>query len=451
MSEIEDFLEITSSVIWGDAMLILLIGGGLFFTIYSKFVPFKHFTHAIKILGGKYDQKAAPGEISHFQALSTALSGTIGMGNISGVALAIASGGPGALFWMWMSAFLGMSTKYFTCTLAVLYRGRDENGNPQGGPMYVIREGLHKNWYGLAVFFCVAGIIGSSPIFQINQMAAVLKEGVLLPLGFEDGFKLNLILGIVFALIVGAVIIGGIKRIASVASRLVPFMVLLYVLGVMMILLINFDKILPSFGLIFHDAFTAQSILGGSLGMLMKEGVKRAAFSNEAGIGNAPMIHGAAKTSEPVREGLVAMLGPAIDTIIVCTMTGLCIIVTGAWTSKGINGVEMTSLAFESALPGLGSYMLMIIILIFGITTIFGFSYYGQKCLAFLIGARYGVYFQYWHVFSVIIGAVSSLNIVVNLLFIGFGLMAIPTMISTLLLSPKVWKATRDYFSKPYN
>ncbi|MEO9482943.1 MAG: alanine/glycine:cation symporter family protein [Ekhidna sp.] len=448
MNSISSFLSDAVNFLWGPPLLILLLGGGFFFLIYSRFLPFRFLGHAINVLRGKYDDPDDPGDINHFQALSGALAATIGMGNVSGVALAIAAGGPGALFWMWISAFFGMATKFFTCTLAVLYRGKDSEGDLQGGPMYVIREGMGKKWMFLAIFFCVSCFIGATPVFQANQMVAVFKDVVLIPAGVPDSFGVDLTIGIILAAIVALVILGGIKRIGNVASKLVPSMVLLFVGSVVLILLMNLGEIIPSFLFILEDAFSAKAVLGGAVGAIVIEGAKRAAFSNEAGIGTAPMMHGAAKTKEPVREGLVAMLGPAIDTIVVCTMTGLCILITGVWDSGEADGIVLTSKAFEASLPGVGPYILVVCVMIFAITTIFGLAYYGQKCFSFMIGAKYTKYFHYYYIALVIFGAVSSLDIVINLVFVGYGLMAIPTMISAISLAPKVMQAAKSYFDQ---
>lgn len=447
---LEQFFADVTAFIWGTPLLVLVLGGGLFFMLYSRFLPFRYFGHAINVLRGKYDDPDDPGDINHFQALSGALAATIGMGNISGVALAIFSGGPGAMFWMWLSAFLGMATKYFTCTLSVMYRGVDSAGQLQGGPMYYIREGLGKKWMPLATFFAIVGFFGATPVFQANQMVAVVRDVFLAPndLVSENPLYTNLALGILIAVLVAAVILGGIKRIGNVASKLVPAMVLLYVASVVLILLLNYDQIIPSFAFIIEDAFTARAALGGAVGLIILEGAKRAAFSNEAGIGTAPMMHGAAKTQEPVREGLVAMLGPAIDTLVICTMTGLCIIITDVWNSGEANGILLTTSAFAKSLPGFGPIILLICVVIFAITTVFGFAYYGRKCLSFLIGAKYGQLFDYWYIGLIIVGSISSLSIVVNLVFIAYGLMAIPTMIGGILLAPKVLEASRTYFEK---
>lgn len=448
MDSISSFLSSASNFIWGPPLLVLLLGGGLYFLFYSRFLPFRFFAHAINVLRGKYDNDDDPGDINHFEALSGALAATIGMGNISGVALAIAAGGPGAIFWMWISAFIGMATKFFTCTLAVKYRGEDSAGHIQGGPMYVIREGMGKKWMGLAIFFCVAGFFGATPVFQANQMVAVFKNVILLPSGVEDTFLLNLGLGVVLALLVAVVILGGIERIGNVASKLVPSMVVLFVGSVLFIMLANIGEVIPSFLFIIEDAFSAKAALGGAVGAIVVEGAKRAAFSNEAGIGTAPMMHGAAKTKEPVREGLVAMLGPAIDTIVVCTMTGLVIIITGVWNTGEADGILLTAKAFEMSLPSIGPYILMVCVMIFAITTIFGLAYYGEKCLSFLIGVKYGKFFHYWYIALVVVGSVASLTDVVNLVFVAYGLMAIPTMISAIVLAPRVMEAAKRYFNE---
>lgn len=450
MNSFSTFLEQAVNFIWGPPLLILLLGGGFFLLIFSRFLPFRYLRHAINVLRGKYDDPNDPGQISHFEALSGALAATIGMGNISGVALAIAAGGPGAMFWMWVSAFIGMATKYFTCTLAVQFRGKDTEGELQGGPMYVIREALGRKWMPLAIFFCVAGFFGATPVFQTNQMVAVFKNVILAPAGIADSFVVNLLTGLVIAGFTAAVILGGIKRIGNVASKLVPFMVVLFVISVLGILLTNPDQVIPSLTFIVTDAFTAKAVLGGAVGAVIVEGAKRAAFSNEAGIGMAPLMHGAAKTKEPVREGLVAMLGPAIDTLIVCTMTGVCILITGVWQSGESDGIVMTAKAFELGIPIIGPYILMLCVMVFAITTIFGLAYYGQKCLAFLVGAKYGKYFYYWYIGLVIVGSIASLSDVVNLVFVAYGLMSVPTMISTVILAPRVMEATKEYFSNVY-
>jgi AGCS family alanine or glycine:cation symporter len=440
-----------SDLAWGTPLLVLLLGGGLFFLVYSRMLPFRYFRHAVSILSGRYDNPDEPGQINHYQALSTALAATVGMGNISGVALAITMGGPGAIFWMWVSALLGVATKYFTCTLAVLYRGRDDKGELQGGPMYVITEGLGRKWLPLAVFFSLLGMIGVLPMFQVNQLTQIIRDVVLVPYGVSAGFTTNLVTGTVVAMAVGIVIFGGIRRIGKVTGRMVPVMVILYVLSVLFIIFSNTDRIIPSFALIFRDAFTAQSVLGGSLGALVVTGVRRAAFSNEAGIGTAPMAHGAAKTKEPVREGLVAMLGPVVDTIIVCSMTALALIITGVWNTGESDGITLTAEAFEKALPRFGALLLTICVTIFALSTMLSFPYYGTKCFSFLFGTRYSFLYKWFYVLTIPVGATATLRTVVGIFDGAYALMAFPTMISALLLSPRVVRASRDYFNRLKN
>ena len=437
-----------SDLAWGTPLLILLLGGGLFFLFYSRLMPFRYIGHAIAILRGRYDDPNEPGQINHYQALSTALAATVGMGNVSGVALAIAQGGPGAIFWMWVSALLGVTTKYFTCTLAVMYRGKDSAGEIQGGPMYVIMEGLGKNWKPLAVFFSLMGMIGVSPMFQANQMTQVIRDVVLVPANISTGLNSDLITGIIIATIVGLVIFGGIKRIGKVTSTMVPLMVVTYIVSVLLILALNHDRIIPGFKLIFHDAFHADAVLGGALGTLVITGVRRAAFSNEAGIGTAPMAHGAAKTNEPVREGLVAMLGPIIDTIFVCTMTALALIITGVWQSSDADGISLTATAFEKALPGVGSLILTICVSFFALSTMLSFPYYGTKCFSFVFGVKYSVIYKWIYILLIPLGAAATLGFTVGIFDGAYALMAFPTMISALLLSPKVITASKDYFRR---
>lgn len=419
--------------------------------IYSRLLPFRYFTHAVNVLRGKYDNPDDPGDINHFEALSSALAATVGMGNISGVAVAISVGGPGAVFWMWMSALVGIATKFFTCSLSIMYRGKDSNGDIQGGTMYMIVEGLGKKWKPLAVVFAVAGLFGALPIFQANQLTQAIRDIILVPNGLTDAndhFFSDLMTGLVILLFVGTVIFGGIKRIGKVASRMVPAMVVLYFSSVLIILGIHFDVLGTYLVQIVTDAFTAEAAMGGAVGALIITGVKRAAFSNEAGIGTATLAHGAAKTKEPIREGLVAMLGPFIDTIVVCTMTALAILVTDVWKTGDQNGITLTAEAFSEALGPIGIYLLMICVAIFAGSSLFTFSYYGTKCLGFLAGANRQHLYNYFYVGSIILGAVTSINAVINLIDGMYATMAIPTMTVALLLSPKVMAAAKDYFGR---
>jgi AGCS family alanine or glycine:cation symporter len=375
------------------------------------------------------------------------------MGNIAGVAVAISIGGPGAVFWMWVSAVVGMSTKFFTSTLAIMYRGKDSHGNIQGGPMYFIMEGLGKKWKPLAVFFSLCGLVGALPVFNVNQLTQAINDILLVPNDVAVGFNSNLIIGIVLVIITSIVILGGLNRISKVASKMVPSMVLLYFVLVLFILIVNIDVVPKYFVMIFTDAFSAtnfkgDSFIGGVLGGLILLGIRRGAFSNEAGIGTAPMAHGAAKTNEPVREGLVAMLGPAIDTLIVCTLTALAILVTGVWQTSDANGVSLTASAFSNAMPGVGKYLLLICIAVFSISSLFSYSYYGTKCMSFLFGADKKHYYNYLYIASIIMGATTSLAMMINLIDGFFALMAIPTMTATLIMAPRVVKEIKSYFRR---
>lgn len=450
METLDSIFQSYADYAWGLPLIVLLIGGGLYLIIRSHFLPFRYLSHALNALRGKYDNPNAPGEITHFQALSTALASTVGMGNIAGVAVAIHIGGPGAMFWMWMSAIIGMSTKFFTCTLAVMYRGKDSNGDIQGGPMYYIMEGLGKSWKPLAVFFSICGLIGALPVFNVNQLKQAINYILLEPNGVAETSTSNFIIGLVLVAITAVVILGGLDRISKTASKLVPGMVLLYFVLVMIILGVHIDEVPKYLALMFTDAFSADnfkgdSFLGGALGGLILLGVRRGAFSNEAGIGTAPMAHGATKTTEPVREGLVAMLGPAIDTLVVCTLTALAILVTGVWQTSEVNGVSLTAAAFNDAIPVYGNYLLLICIATFSISSLFTYSYYGTKCMSFLFGAHNKHYYNYFYIASIILGAITPLSMMLNLIDGTFALMAIPTMTATILLAPKVIREIRAY------
>jgi len=447
-----EFLAVSfADLAWGMPLLALLLGGGLFFLIYSRFVPYRHFVHGIQVLTGKYEDPNAQGDITLFQALSGALAATVGMGNIGGVAIAITMGGPGALFWMWMSAIVGMATKFFTCTLAVMYRGKDTSGKVQGGPMYYIMEGLGKKWKPLAIFFSLAGLIGCMPMFQANQLTQIIRDEVMIPFGMvaaDAHFWGDLIVGLIIVLFVSLVVLGGIKRIAQVAASLVPLMVLVYVVSVVYIIITNFADVPYYLGLIVSDAFTGNAVAGGAVGVVIITGIRRAAFSNEAGIGTEAMMHGAARTNEPVRAGLVAMVEPVIDTIIICTMTALAILMTGVWTTSDADGVTLTAQAFGAAIPSIGVYLLVFCVVIFSITTMFTYSYYGTKCLGFLIGAERQHYYNYFYIFSIVLGSVASITAVISLIDGMYAMMAIPTMTATLILSPRVYRAGKDYFRR---
>jgi AGCS family alanine or glycine:cation symporter len=443
-------------------ILFLLILGGLFFFFYSRFIHYRYFGHSVAILKGKYHNPNDPGQISPYEALSTALASTVGMGNIAGVAAAISLGGPGALFWMWVTAFVGMSTNFFTSTLSVMYRGKDSEGQVQGGPMYVIREALDKRWHPLAVLFCLCCMIGCLPIFQANQLTQVIIDiGVPSSTIKEWHFPffgvqvntLKFIIGSTLMTISGIVIIGGIQRIGSWAGKMVPIMIVLYFLSVAAILIIHIDMVPQYLWMVISDAFAAEHYrgspaLGGAVGGLIVAGVRRASFSNEAGIGTAPMALGASQSTEPVREGLVSMLSPAIDTLVVCTLTALAILVTDVWRTSDANGVTLTATAFQSSLPGIGKYLLLICAFFFAITSLFSYSYYGNKALSFLIGVKRAKYYDYFYLLTIILGAVLSMQDVMNIIDIAYALMALPTMLSGFMLAPKVINEARSYFTR---
>jgi AGCS family alanine or glycine:cation symporter len=455
------FLAETASIIWWP-VLFLIIGGGLFFLFYSRFIQYKYFGHAVNILRGKYDDPNAPGQITAYRALSTALASTVGMGNLAGVSAAIAMGGPGALFWMWVTSFIGMSTNFFTSALASMYRGKDSTGEIQGGPMYVIREVLGKNWQFLSVIFCVCCMVGSLPIFQANQLAQAIVDIGLRPMGLEESFislgdtdisVTKFVIGILITIICALVIVGGIQRIGSWAGKLVPLMIVLHFVSVVVILVSFADRIPYYLKLIFTDAFTASNFhgnpfLGGVVGGIIMLGVRRATFSNEAGIGTAPMAMGASKSTEPVREGLISMLSPVIDTIISCSLTAMSILVTDAWLTPGASGITLTSIAYRAAMPFGGDYVLLLCTFVFAISALFSYSYYGRKALTFLVGYDRSVWYDYFYLSTIVMGTIVSMDLVLNLIDIAFAIMAIPTMIVGIKLAPRVMKEAKIYFAK---
>lgn len=446
MEAFNNFWAEAVDIVWGPWLIYLLIGSGIYFTIACRLLPFRMLFHSIAILRGKFDREDDPGEISHFQALSSALSATIGMGNIAGVAIAISLGGPGAIFWMWVAGLVGMSTKFFTCTLATLYRKKDENGIEQGGPMYYLEVGLGPYFKPLAILFAVFGMIGCLSLFQMNQLAELIKV---------DYHIDNLFTGLVSMIIVGIVILGGITRVGKVAAKVVPGMFVLYFVSSLIIIFSNITVIPELIMSIFKGAFGGEALLGGASGIALREvmrtGVKRAAFSNEAGLGTAPMAHGAAKTNEPVREGLIAMLGPFLDTHIVCTLTALVILSSGVLTGElasDAEGVMVTADAFTATMGPIGRYILTMVVILFSISTMISYSYYSLKCARYLFGIKVGGWYIYIYLISLPIAASLDPGTVVNIVDTWFALMAIPTLIGALLLSPKVVSHLKDYLER---
>jgi len=449
-----------ASFIWWP-VLILIIGGGIYLLIYSRFIQYKHFFHAIQVLRGKYDDPNAPGQISAYKALSTALASTVGMGNLSGVAAAIALGGPGALFWMWITSLIGMSTNFFSSTLASMYRGKDSAGEVQGGPMYVIQTAMGKNWQFLAYMFSACCMIGCLPLFQANQLTQAIVDIGLKPSGVDEsfvglfGFEISLtkvIIGLIITVVVSLVVVGGIQRIGNWAGRLVPFMIVLHFVSVAVILFYYGDKIPYYINLIFTDAFAAthyhgDPFFGGITGGLIMLGVRRATFSNEAGIGTAPMAMGASKSTQPVREGMVSMLSPVIDTIISCSLTAISILITDVWLEGNTNGITLTAKAYRAAMPLVGDKVLLLCTVVFAISALFSYSYYGRKAYAFIVGVERSRSYDYFYLSTIVLGAVASMDLVLNIIDIAFALMAIPTMLVTVKLAPAVMKKAKSYFS----
>ena len=451
---IDSFLSVAVGYVWGLPLVILLAGSGFLLSILLKGIQWKGFYHAIQVIAGKYDKKDDPGEITHFQALSAALAATVGLGNIAGVAVAIKMGGPGATFWMILLGLLGMATKYAECTLSLRYRSIDADGKVLGGPMQYIVKGLSSSWRFLAIFFaifCMIGAFGIGNLFQINQAASILNTSFGIP---------KLLIGFIAAITLGFVILGGIKRIGLVAGYLVPFMGIIYVIACLCVIVLHIHEVPGLLGQILSDAFTGTSAAGGFVGttiaQVITQGARRACFSNEAGLGTAPFAHAAASTKEPVREGIVALLEPFIDTVIICTMTALVILISGAWVTSDAEGIELTAIAFNSVLPGFGTFGLPIIAALFAFSTSLSWSYYGEMSASFLLDKA--VYKQkflllYKTLFCVVVvlGSVWSLDAVLNFSDLTIGLMAIPNLIAVWLLFPQLKQLTQEYFKKLHN
>ncbi|MDC0934236.1 alanine/glycine:cation symporter family protein [Gammaproteobacteria bacterium] len=452
MTQIEAAIAAYVSFMWGLPLVILLVGGGFFFMLHSRLRHFRYFRHSIDLLRGKFhdDSDSIGGDISHFLALATALAGTMGLGNITGVAVALTVGGPGAIFWMWVTAIVGISTKFYTATLSILYRGTDEAGRLQGGPMYIIREGLGRKWLPLAWLFAIAGMVGTLPVFQVNQLVQIIRDTVAIPNGLttaDSHFNFDLVMGIVLAVIAFSITVGNVKRVSAVAGKMVPAMVIFYFAVTSALLVSHIDQVPAMLWLIVTDAFSGEAVSGGVIGTVILIGVQRGAFSNEAGIGTESLAHGAAKTNEPAREGLVAMVGPIADTLIVCTCTALTLLVTGVWQG-GAQGVTMAAEAYEQVFPGFGSYLLLIMVFVLSMTTVLTYWYYGSKCMGFLFGSHREKYYLWAYMLLIVAGSVVSLDIVINLLDGAYATMAIPTMVSTLLLAPKVKAVATKYFAR---
>ena len=545
MEALQSVLSSISNVVWGWPMVIILVGTGIYLTFQLGFPQFRLFRHAWRVISGHYDNPDDEGDINHFEALSAALSATIGIGNIAGVATAVHWGGPGALFWMWITALFGMATKFTTCTLSHKYRTIHADGTASGGPMYSIERGLGSSWKSFAILFAVLALmtsLGTPNMVQSNTVAVSLQRDFGVP---------PFISGLVMAGIVGIVIVGGIKRIGKVASRLVPFMAAIYILGALVILAVHYQNILPAFGLIFKNAFTPTAEIGGFFGsawiVTLTWGIKRGLFSNEAGLGSAPIAHAAAKTKESVREGVVAMVGPFIDTIIICTLTGLVLVTTGVWHEKfedvlegqylseltvyageitgagiesnvpytgkirvqegevlgnysifhetgtvddyliqtkddladyshftgvltieegeiistnkeptdlaitgkvALTGAELTAQGFSRGLPGKwGNYIVSIGVILFAFSTALAWSYYGDRSIEYIVGAKGIMPYRIIFVVFLFLGSILTLNSVWMFADIAMALMAIPNLLATLGLAGKVREWTQTYIT----
>ena len=441
---LENWTEIFSGWI-SLPLTFILIGTGLFVTIALGFIQLKRLNHSFAVVSGKYDNPDDEGDVTHFQALSAALSATIGIGNIAGVALAVRLGGPGALFWMWVTAVFGMALKYAECTLSHRYRVIHEDGSASGGPMYYIEKGLGPKWKPLAVFFATCAVICSFCTGNMNQANTIAQ----MFLTYNVSIYVS---GVVIAALVGLVIIGGIKRIAAVASRLVPTMAVLYVLGTMVIIITHSENIMPSFAKIFTEAFSLKAGWGGLFAVIMW-GVRRGLYSNEAGQGSAPIAHAAAKTKESAREGAVALMGPFIDTLIVCTMTGLAILSTGVIESTSLTGAQLTRAAFQdgfSFAPEIGSFIVNCAVLLFAYTTMVAWSYYGDRSIEYLAGPKAIKPYRWVYVFFNFMGAILPLTFVWNFGDIALSLMTIPNLIGVLFLTGILKGITSEYFAKEH-
>ena len=434
------YAEQFAAFAWGPWLILLLIGSGIFFLSYSKFEIFKYLIHAFMVLFSK-QKNNEEGEVTPFQALTTSLSGTIGLGNIAGVALAISIAGPGSIFWMWVTAIIGIATKFFTCTLSVMFREKSNEGEILGGPMYVIKNGLPKNMLPLAYFFAFAGMIGCLPAFQSNQLIQITGD-----LGFSNIENFNIYGGLSLASITALVVLGGLKRIAEVASYLVPFMGSIYFGAMLIAIVLNINQVIPAFSLIITDAFSGTAIAGGTFFGVLIYGVRRGAFSNEAGMGTESLVHGVAKVSNPVKQGLVAMTGPIFDTLIICTATALMILISGVWETSASQGVTLTAEAFSSLLGSFGGFVLFACVICFGLSTIFTYSYYGASCSRFLFGKLGMRFYIYLYIISIFVYSIVPIDIAINIADGAFAMMAIPTLVSALWLAPKVMQASKNYF-----
>ncbi|MGM5692775.1 alanine/glycine:cation symporter family protein [Streptococcus suis] len=440
-----ELFKAINNLVWGPPLLILLVGTGVYFTLRLGMFQVSKLPTAFRLIFSS--DQSGQGDVSSFAALCTALAATVGTGNIVGVATAITTGGPGALFWMWVAAFFGMATKYAEGFLAIKYRTKDANGQAAGGPMHYITLGMGQKWKPLAVFFAVSGVLvallGMGTFSQVNSIASSMSSSF--------GLAPQLV-SIVTAISIAFFIFGGIEKISDVSTKIVPFMAILYILASLIVLVVHWNELLPTLGLVLKSAFSPAAAVGGFVGATVKEaiqrGIARGVFSNESGLGSAPIAAAAAKSDNAVEQGLISMTGTFIDTIIICTLTGLTILVTGQWSVEGLEGAPLTQAAFATVFGNAGSIALTISLVLFAFTTILGWSYYGERCIEFLFGTKSILPYRLLFVAMVALGGFLKLDLIWTIADIVNGLMALPNLIALLALSPVIIKETRQYFAK---
>lgn len=440
-----ELMQNINNFVWGPPLLLLLVGTGVYLTLRLGVFQIGKLPTAFRLIFSS--DQSGQGDVSSFAALCTALAATVGTGNIVGVATAITTGGPGALFWMWIAAFFGMATKYAEGFLAIKYRTKDANGQAAGGPMHYITLGMGKNWKPLAVFFAISGVLvallGIGTFSQVNSITASLETSF--------GLAPQLV-SIMTAISIAFFIFGGIEKISDVSTKVVPFMAILYILASITVLAVHWDQLLPTLTLVFKSAFTPAAAMGGFVGATVKEaiqrGIARGVFSNESGLGSAPIAAAAAKSDNPVEQGLISMTGTFIDTLIICSLTGLSILVTDQWTTEGLAGAPLTQAAFATVFGNTGAIALTVSLVLFAFTTILGWSYYGERCIEFLFGTKSILPYRLLFVAMVALGGFLKLDLIWTIADIVNGLMALPNLIALLALSPVIIKETRQYFSK---
>ncbi|HEM2866180.1 alanine/glycine:cation symporter family protein [Streptococcus suis] len=440
-----ELFKAINNLVWGPPLLLLLVGTGVYLTLRLGVFQIGKLPTAFRLIFSS--DQSGQGDVSSFAALCTALAATVGTGNIVGVATAITTGGPGALFWMWVAAFFGMATKYAEGFLAIKYRTKDANGQAAGGPMHYITLGMGKNWKPLAVFFAISGVLvallGIGTFSQVNSITASLE--------MSFGLAPQLI-SILTAILIAFFIFGGIEKISDVSTKIVPFMAILYILASVIVLAMHFDQILPTLALVLKSAFSPAAAAGGFAGATVQQaiqrGIARGVFSNESGLGSAPIAAAAAKSDNPVEQGLISMTGTFIDTLIICSLTGLSILVTDQWTTEGLAGAPLTQAAFATVFGNTGSIALTISLVLFAFTTILGWSYYGERCIEFLFGTKSILPYRLVFVAMVALGGFLKIDLIWTIADIVNGLMALPNLIALLALSPVIINETRQYFAK---